>query len=577
MTDRETNLKDEVRTMSIIPIKKELREEWDKVTGPGLYSVLGDAAYQYMCERIKWISTDRSDPHTILVIGTDDEKIRFFKQMVEMGVLDEGEFHPWFFFYNDYVPEGEDDDQPRSTRSEVDTEDFCNFIRNARIKQFHPIAAVVILYEDSGEGTQKHLDKLLKIPVWRGSAIEKHIELPVFNVSHTDNTWWDFSKASNSTTQSGLKRTVEVEWGNEMVPELVEWLVPEFIPLYQATAFSGEMDTRKSTLALDIAAAGSLFRPWFMGTENDHKPFSTLVAAAEDTYKSTVLPRFVAAGGNPECLGCLNLEVKSEKIGPDGLQFFSTSLSFDEHLNEVGEAIVKANKRPWKVGLLINDPIISFFGNKSYNNPQDARDIMGGLKKLYEEMKITVINLCHFNKTQGLTAKQKTAGSKALIEAHRMAWAFDLMPDDPKTTLIAPIKHNLMKNGRSYKITTDSKTIEWSVGNGVFQSTEQPLIRFVGYSDMTADDRIEEKEDKGRGNKKELRKTILELLKDGPIPAGQVYSELRELASLSSLKRATASLLEEGKLKRTGTNPKNFVWELATGAEQAQIFDEVTR
>jgi hypothetical protein len=561
--------------MNTTPIKKELREEWDKVTGPGLYTVYGDAAYQYMCERIKWISLDRGNPHTILVIGDGDEKARFFEKMVEMGVIEFGEFHPWFFFYNDYLPEGEEDYEPRSTRSEVDTERFCDFIRRSVELEFHPVDSVVILDESVGdEQGQKYLDRLLKIPRWRFGKVE-HIELPVYNVSNAE--WDEFSKTSNSTTPSGLKRTVEVEWGNEMVPELVEWLVPEFIPLYQATAFSGEMDTRKSTLALDIAAAGSLFRPWFMGTENDHKPFSTLVAAAEDTYKSTVLPRFVAAGGNPECLGCLNLEVKSEKLGPDGLQFFSTSLSFDEHLNEVGEAIVKANKRPWKVGLLINDPIISFFGNKSYNNPQDARDIMGGLKKLYEEMKITVINLCHFNKTQGLTAKQKTAGSKALIEAHRMAWAFDLMPDDPKTTLIAPIKHNLMKNGRSYKITTDSKTIEWSVGNGVFQSTEQPLIRFVGYSDMTADDRIEEKEDKGRGNKKELRKTILELLKDGPIPAGQVYNELRDLASLSSLKRATASLLEEGKLKRTGTNPKNVVWELATGAEQEEIFDEVTR
>jgi hypothetical protein len=187
--------------MSTIPIKKELREEWDKVTGPGLYSVLGDAAYQYMCERLKWISLDRGDPHTILVIGSDDEKARFFKQMVEMGVVDEGEWNPWFFFYNDYVPEGEEDYQARGTTSEVDTEDFCNFIRNARVKEFYPVGVVVILYEDLGdvgEHYQKYLDRLLKIPVWRGSTLEKHIELPVFNVSRTDNTWWEFSKASAS-------------------------------------------------------------------------------------------------------------------------------------------------------------------------------------------------------------------------------------------------------------------------------------------------------------------------------------------------------------------------------------------
>lgn len=557
---------------------KEQREEWDKVTEPGLYSVIGDAAYQYLCHRIKWMLLDRGDPKTIVLIGTDDERERFIKVLIEEGVIEFGEFHPWLFFYNDYLPEGEIKDEygyyPRSTASEVDTEDFCNFIRHSRTKGFWPVGAVVILNENCGdEKSQKYLDRLLKIPVWRGSTLEKNIELPVFNVN--DAEWSDFSKPSNSISPSGLKRTVEVSWGDEMVPERVEFLVPDFIPLHQATAFSGEMDTRKSTLALDIAAAGSLFRPWFMGTENEYKPFSTLVAADEDTYTTTVLPRFVAAGGNPACLGCLNLEVKSEQQTKEGLQVYSTPLNFDDHMNELSQAILTANKtRPFKVGLLINDPIISFFGNKNYNTGQDTRDIMRGLKKLCEELQITIINICHFNKTAGQTAKQKTAGSKALIEAHRQAWAFDLMEDDKKVTLIAPIKHNLLKDGRSYKITTDSKTIEWK-RDGVVESADLGIIRFVGYSAMTADDRIEEKEDKGRGGRKELKKAILDVLKDGPMPAGQVYNELRDAASLSSLKRATASLQEEGKLRRTGTNPKNFVWELATEAEQA-TFDEVT-
>jgi hypothetical protein len=369
---------------------------------------------------------------------------------------------------------------------------------------------------------------------------------------------------------------IEISWGHEMRPESVEWLVPEFIPLHQATAFSGEMDTRKSTLALDIAAAGSLWRRWFMGTENQRTPFITLVAADEDTYTTTVLPRFLAAGGNPSCLGCISLEVKSEQQTKDGLQVHSTSLSFDEHINLLGETILRTNNtREWKVGLLINDPIISFFGNKSYNNPQDARDIMRGLKKLCEELKITIINICHFNKTQGLTAKQKTAGSKALIEAHRQAWAFDLMEDDKKITLIAPIKHNLLKDGRSYKITTDSKTIDWEVGDGVLESADLGIIRFVGYSQMTADERIEEKESKDRGNRKEIRKAILDVLKDGPLPAGQVCNALQDLGvSARTIRRAAVSLEEEGKLRKLGTNSKSFMWELTPDAEQAPIFQE---
>ena len=555
---------------------KEQKEAWDKITGPGLYTVYGDGGYSYLVNRIRWMVLDKGDPHTVLVIGSDDDKTKFLKKLADEGAFEWPAWEPDLFCFQDHpvTEDGEVFYYPRSTGSEVDVNQyFCDFILHAVTRKYHPVGAVVILNEACGDDkAQKYLDRLLKIPVWRGSTIEKHIELPVYNVSNAD--WSEFSKANNNTP-SGLKRTIEISWGHEMVPECVEFLVPEFVPLHQATCFSGEMDTRKSTLALDIAAAGSLWRPWFMGTENHTTPFITLVAASEDTGATTVLPRYIAAGGNPDCLGCLKLDVTTQKQSADGLVEYSTPFSFDDHVNLLGEEIVRINNsREWKVGLLINDPIISFFGNKNYNNPQDARDIMLGLRKLCEELKITIINIAHFNKTAGQTAKQKTSGSKALVEFHRQAWAFDLMPDDPKTTLIAPIKHNLLKDARSYKITTDSKEIEWEVGDGYWQKTEVGVVRFVGYSNRTADEQIEEKESKDRGTRKEIKNSILDVLKDGPMPAGQVCNQLQDMGSMSSIGRAARSLEEEGKLKKTGNNRKNMLWQLATEAEQP-TFDEV--
>ncbi len=149
------------------------------------------------------------------------------------------------------------------------------------------------------------------------------------------------------------------------------------------------------------------------------------------------------------------------------------------------------------------------------------------------------------------------------------------MDDDPKTTLIAPIKHNLLKDGRSYKITTDSKEIEWEVGDGYYQKSEVGVVRFVGYSNMTADERIEEKESKDRGKGKELKKAILEVLKDGPIPAGQVCNQLQDMGcSVRTIQRAAEQLEDEGKLKKSGNNRKNMMWQLATEAEQP-TFDGV--
>ena len=556
------------------PYTKEQREAWDKITGPGLYNVEGEQAYQYLCHLIKWLVIDKTDPHTVLVIGEDKPKAEFFKHMSEEGVIDGVVWEPEFFCYPDYRSDPNDEASivPRSLWSEEDTETFCNFIRNARVKSYHNVAAVVLLEEND---QLKHVDRLLKIPVWRGSTKEKDIELPVYSVHHRELPPV-FSKVNNNPTPSRVKSTIEITWGHEMKPESVAWLVPEFIPLHQATAFSGEMDTRKSTLALSIAASGSLMGSWFTGAENNRKPFITLVAADEDTYTTTVLPRFIAAGGYRQHLGCLKLNVTCQKQTNDGLQEWSTPLSFDGHLNLLGESIQEINNgSDFTVGLLINDPIISFFGNKNYNNPQDARDIMRGLKKLSEELKVTIVNICHFNKTQGLTAKQKTAGSKALIEAHRMAWAFDLMEDDKTTTLIAPIKHNLMKAAKSYRITTDDTQIKWPIGNRQHQTDSVGKVRFVGYSNMTADERIEEKESKDRGNRKAIKQAILDVLKDGPKPAGHVCSELRDMGGIATLRRAAQSLEDEGKLRRCGNNNRNMVWQLATEAEPMPVFQGV--
>src|SRR5579859_7421667 len=371
---------------------KEQREAWDKITGPGLYKVYGDGAYLYLVHRIKWVLLDRGDPHTVLLIGTDEERSRFLKLMIEEGVIDGPcDIEPWFFAFQDYEDDKEEGEyNPRSTASEVDAEMFCDFIRHATTKKYFPVGAVVILNEDyGGEKSQKYLDRLLKVPVWRGSTLEKHIELPVYNISNAD--WSEFSK-ENKETPSGLKQTLVLTRADEVEEESVEWLVPELIPMNAATVFSGQMDTLKSTLAIDIAAAGSGWRDWFMGTQNDCTPFITLFAGSEDKFESTVVPRYKAAGGNPSCLYNVRLEIKCEKQTKDGVEVWETPLNLDEHVGLLKEQIQHLNStREWKVGLLICDPLITLFGNKNYCSPMDANDVMIKVKKLCEEERVTVL------------------------------------------------------------------------------------------------------------------------------------------------------------------------------------------
>lgn len=376
-----------------------------------------------------------------------------------------------------------------------------------------------------------------------------------------------------------VKQLITIQWADTIKRESTQWLIPQFLPLCECTAFSGEMDTRKSTTALDIAAKGSVGNLWQQQTPNGKQiitaPFSTIYAGTEDSF-SVVQNRFVAAGGNLKALGKLPLEVVYQKESPDGVEEWSTSLSFAEHLNALRDAIVKANKEaPNPVGLLINDPLIAFFGDKNFNKAQDCQVILKGLKQLCEELKISIINLMHFNKTQGASAKEKTGGSQRLIEAHRMAWSFTLIDDTDKNsnTLISPIKKNLLKVAKSYEIRTVSTPVEWEE-DGVKKRDEVGVFEFVRFSDQTTEGQLLEKASKDRSKDAAVRDAILETLKKDAVAPGIVYNTLRDLGSESTVLRAVNKLIKNGKVRKDGTGPSNTRWMLATSPHQDAMFDK---
>jgi hypothetical protein len=563
-------------------MNKEQQTAWDRLKGPGLYRAEGSDGYEEVLTRTALHLGDPSDPHTVLLIGKEKDVVPYLERMTKRGIIDGPAFcEPNFFWFQDYAAEDYDPEDMeldhRSLRSELDAERFRNFISTSVERQYYPIKSVVVfdcgLYENPEQGELKYLDRILEVPVMRGKYKDKVIHPEVYHVFTYQSDESSFTKLSGDGKGSSVQATVEVIHGEDVQPEVIPWLMPGFIPLHQSTAFSGEMDCKKSTTLINIGAAYSCWHSWFDGTPNEHNPQSTLMLAAEDNIANTIMPRWLAAGGQPHCIGFLKLDVTCKQETKDGPIEYSTPLSLDEHLNKIYEAILQENKtRPWKVGLLGCDPIISFFGGKDYNNSQDARDIMRGMKRLCEELQITNVNITHFNKTLGLGSKQKTAGAKALIEAHRQAWAFDNMEDDPKMTLVAPVKANLLANAKSYKITTISKDVVW---NG--EKHNVGVIKFVGHSEMTADERIEEKESKNRGSRKKIKDAIRDELKNGPLPAGQVCNALQDLGVPRSIRRAAEELEEEGKLLRVGPNNKNLVWQLVIEFQQASFDKEAVQ
>jgi AAA domain-containing protein len=117
---------------------------------------------------------------------------------------------------------------------------------------------------------------------------------------------------------SSVRQSITIQRADTVTRESTHWLIPEFLPLREVTAFSGEMDTRKSTTAIDIAAKGStgggVNKGWFNNTAFDVPPFSTVYGGTEDSFPSTVLNRFLAAGGNPKAFGNIPLDVVNTNL-----------------------------------------------------------------------------------------------------------------------------------------------------------------------------------------------------------------------------------------------------------------------
>jgi hypothetical protein len=146
-------------------LTKEQREQWDKITGAGLYNVFGDGAYDYMCNRIRRMLFEGADLYTFLLIGAYEDKARFLKRMYELDVDAD-------YFY--FIPDREQADGEEyyaNLNSEDDTEKFCNLIRQPKASGHHRIGAVVLL--NVGEEI-KHIDKILKVPVLMNGATRHH-------------------------------------------------------------------------------------------------------------------------------------------------------------------------------------------------------------------------------------------------------------------------------------------------------------------------------------------------------------------------------------------------------------------
>jgi putative DNA primase/helicase len=150
-------------------------------------------------------------------------------------------------------------------------------------------------------------------------------------------------------------KRIKVTMGSKVKPEAVAWLWKDWLAHGKLHILAGRPGSMKTTTALSFAAAIAVGGKW-----PDGKPASrgkVIVWSGEDAVEDTLLPRFLAAGGNPDQIAFVS-----------GVEEDGRKRSFDPS-RDIGD-LVSVCDQIGNVHLVIIDPIVAVAKGDSQKKPR---------------------------------------------------------------------------------------------------------------------------------------------------------------------------------------------------------------
>lgn len=292
-------------------------------------------------------------------------------------------------------------------------------------------------------------------------------------------------------------------------PEKVEWLSPGRLAVGKITVIDGDPRLGKSLITVDWASritrgVALLGERGWADEEQIRDPRGVVFISGEDGLADTIVPRFLAAGGNGR--KAMRLEMTDE-AGND----FSPDL--DVHLWAIEQQIEAMN-----AALLVIDPLMAHVGaTTNANRDQDIRRVLSPLASMAERTRCAVLVLRHLNKAVGMSSLYRGGGSIGIIGAARVGLLAgkDQRDETGQRRLLAVQKCNIGPEGL---------TLAYRVAS--VEGTDTARIEWLGETDARAGDIVGEEKDRGeREEMSESQIWLHDFLIDGPRSAVEVYRE----------------------------------------------------
>ena len=270
------------------------------------------------------------------------------------------------------------------------------------------------------------------------------------------------------THRGGGTRHVELVPASSIKIKPVRWLWHNRLPEGELTLLAGREGLGKSTIAYTLAAWVTLGT---MKGRYEGQPRAVVVAATEDSWEHTIVPRLMAAGADLNRV--FRIDVVTED-GADGL------LTLPSDIASLHEAVERSD-----AALVLLDPLISRLSAQlDSHKDAEVRVALEPLTAFAKRACVSVLGIIHVNKSSSSDALNVIMGSRAFAAVARAVLMAVKNPEDD-TCLFGLAKNNLGSKDQpafQYRI----------VGEKVAETDEGPVwtgkIDWLGKSDRSVDE-----------------------------------------------------------------------------------------
>ena len=314
---------------------------------------------------------------------------------------------------------------------------------------------------------------------------------------------------------------IDIVRADTITPEQVKWLWPTWLARGKFHIIGGAPGTGKTTLAIAVAAtitSDGLFPDGLRASIG-----SVLMWSGEDDHADSIVPRFLANGGDTTRLHLVN----------GGKDAAGKSRPFDPATDF--QALAEAARNIPDLKLLIVDPVVSAVPGDSHKNAE-VRRALQPLADFASDTGAAVLGVTHFTKgTTGRDPVERITGSLAFGALPRLVWVTAKPIEQGGARRLVRAKSNIGPDGGGFEY--DLQQVRLPGDAEIYGQA----IAWEKALDGTARDLLAEVEspndEADAPARVDCERWLKGLLADGPFDA----KEIRRLAELTERKWRTVN------------------------------------